>query len=96
MTATAKTTMPKGCQFDHRLSFRRLPLGAFGKQDQDYDHDVFNSAGYTLARPHFGLENGVHLTRPAISLNRAPQLPSACRGNVLYIRPRFINEGRES
>ena len=62
MTATAKTTMPKGCQFDHRLSFRRLPLGAFGKQDQDYDHDVFNSAGYTLARPHFGLENGVHLT----------------------------------
>ena len=62
MTATAKTTMPKGCQFDHRLSFRRLPLGAFGKQDQDYDHDVFNSAGYTLARPHFGLENGVHLS----------------------------------
>ena len=70
MTATAKTTMPKGCQFDHRLSFRRLPLGAFGKQDQDYDHDVFNSAGYTLARPHFGLENGVHLS----PLAGAPQL----------------------
>ena len=63
----SENTMPKGCQFDHRLSFRRLPLGAFGKQDQDYDHDVFNSAGYTLARPHFGLENGVHLKEAATS-----------------------------
>ena len=61
MMATAQTTMPKSCHCDHRLTFRRLPLGAFGKQDQDYD-DMFNSAGYTLARPHFGLENRVHLT----------------------------------
>ena len=37
-------------------------LGAFGKQHDDYDHDVFNSAGSTLATPHFGPENGVHLT----------------------------------
>ena len=40
----------------------RSLLGAFGKQHDDYDHDVFNSAGSTLATPHFGPENGVHLT----------------------------------
>ena len=39
----------------------RSLLGAFGKQHDDYDHDVFNSAGSTLAIPHFGPENGVHL-----------------------------------
>ena len=39
----------------------RSLLGAFGKQHDDYDHDVFNSAGSTLATPHFGPENGVHL-----------------------------------
>ena len=42
----------------------RSLLGAFGKQHDDYDHDVFNSAGSTLATPHFGPENGVHL-RPS-------------------------------
>ena len=42
----------------------RSLLGAFGKQHDDYDHDVFNSAGSTLATPHFGPENGVHLTPP--------------------------------
>ena len=62
MMAPAQTTMPKSCHCDHRLTFRRLPLGAFGKQDQDYYDDEFNPAGSTLARPHFGLENGVHLT----------------------------------
>ena len=72
--------MPKGCQFDHRLSFRRLPLGAFGKQDQDYDHDVFNSAGYTLARPHFGLENGVHLNLLEQSHFRTPFQPTLLSG----------------
>ena len=41
----------------------RSLLGAFGKQHDDYDHDVFNSAGSTLATPHFGPENGVHLSR---------------------------------
>ena len=41
----------------------RSLLGAFGKQHDDYDHDVFNSAGSTLATPHFGPENGVHLIR---------------------------------
>ena len=41
----------------------RSLLGAFGKQHHDYDHDVFNSAGSTLATPHFGPENGVHLTQ---------------------------------
>ncbi len=40
----------------------RSLLGAFGKQHDDYDHDVFNSAGSTLATPHFGPENGVHLS----------------------------------
>ena len=40
----------------------RSLLGAFGKQHDDYDHDVFNSAGSTLATPHFGPENGVYLT----------------------------------
>ena len=40
----------------------RSLLGAFGKQHDDYDHDVFNSAGSTLATPHFGPENGVHVT----------------------------------
>ena len=64
MMATVITTMPKSCRFDHRLTFRRLPLGAFGKQDQDYD-DVFNPAGSTLARPHLGLKNGVHLRTQA-------------------------------
>ena len=43
----------------------RSLLGAFGKQHDDYDHDVFNSAGSTLATPHFGPENGVHLKVPA-------------------------------
>ena len=41
---------------------KRSLLGAFGKQHDDYDHDVFNSAGSTLATPHFGPENGVHLS----------------------------------
>ena len=40
----------------------RSLLGAFGKQHDDYDHDVFNSAGSTLATPHFGPENAVHLS----------------------------------
>ena len=40
----------------------RSLLGAFGKQHDDYDHDVFNSAGSTLATPHFAPENGVHLS----------------------------------
>ena len=51
----------------------RSLLGAFGKQHDDYDHDVFNSAGSTLATPHFGPENGVHLNpyfRPACALHR--------------------------
>ena len=46
----------------------RSLLGAFGKQHDDYDHDVFNSAGSTLATPHFGPENGVHLTATAPAL----------------------------
>ena len=49
----------------------RSLLGAFGKQHDDYDHDVFNSAGSTLATPHFGPENGVHLRfHPIPSLQR--------------------------
>ena len=48
----------------------RSLLGAFGKQHDDYDHDVFNSAGSTLATPHFGPENGVHLKQNAESGQR--------------------------
>ena len=65
--------MPKSCHCVHRLTFRRLPLGAFGKQDQDYD-DVFNSTGYTLARLHFGLENGVHLSAHGLGIPGAKVL----------------------
>ena len=53
--ATVITTMPKSCRFDHRLTFRRLPLGAFGKQDQDYD-DVLNPARLHLSKAPFGSE----------------------------------------
>ena len=53
----------------------RSLLGAFGKQHDDYDHDVFNSAGSTLAIPHFGPENGVHLTRALAVRERLGQLP---------------------
>ena len=52
----------------------RSLLGAFGKQHDDYDHDVFNSAGSTLATPHFGPENGVHL-KPTSSAPTLPFLP---------------------
>ncbi len=56
----------------------RSLLGAFGKQHDDYDHDVFNSAGSTLATPHFGPENGVHLT--------------LTRGSSAFaFRPRFLD-----
>ena len=52
----------------------RSLLGAFGKQHDDYDHDVFNSAGSTLATPHFGPENGVHLRVPSGALRRGRSL----------------------
>ena len=80
--ATVITTMPKSCRFDHRLTFRRLPLGAFGKQDQDYD-DVFNPAGSTLARPHLGLKNG------ATSLPFLPFLPSCLPALPAFLPFRF-------
>ncbi len=48
-------------QFDINWFREGSLLGAFAKQHDDYDHDVFNSAGSTLATPHFGPENGVHL-----------------------------------
>ena len=54
----------------------RSLLGAFGKQHDDYDHDVFNSAGSTLATPHFGPENGVHLKAPPGSSAAPPALPT--------------------
>ena len=65
----------------------RSLLGAFGKQHDDYDHDVFNSAGSTLATPHFGPENGVHLsgnpmspcTRGAFLLCTLQEFPPRCR-----------------
>ena len=63
----------------------RSLLGAFGKQHDDYDHDVFNSAGSTLATPHFGPENGVHLIphffteQAAIKLSFAVLLATASK-----------------
>ena len=55
----------------------RSLLGAFGKQHDDYDHDVFNSAGSTLATPHFGPENGVHLILPSSPSSRSTRSPSS-------------------
>ena len=78
--------MPKSCHCDHRLTFRRLPLGAFGKQDQDYYDDEFNPAGSTLARPHFGLENGVHLS----VFKTAPLICKKCGGTMRVVS--FITE----
>ena len=71
----------------------RSLLGAFGKQHDDYDHDVFNSAGSTLATPHFGPENGVHLTRTERRFQGScrpcppPSLRSArgCPGPILIL-----------
>ena len=56
----------------------RSLLGAFGKQHDDYDHDVFNSAGSTLATPHFGPENGVHLTPPPSTLISRSEVSHVC------------------
>ena len=59
----------------------RSLLGAFGKQHDDYDHDVFNSAGSTLATPHFGPENGVHLNHgtPASVFPPGPRIAEPAR-----------------
>ena len=63
MMATAKNKLSTDFQSAINCVPERSLLGAFGKQHHDYDHDVFNSAGSTLATPHFGPENGVHLKR---------------------------------
>ena len=62
MMATAKNKLSTDFQSAINCVPERSLLGAFGKQHHDYDHDVFDSAGSTLATPHFGPENGVHLT----------------------------------
>ena len=62
MMATAKNKLSTDFQSAINCVPERSLLGAFGKQHHDYDHDVFNSAGSTLATPHFGPENGVHLS----------------------------------
>ena len=81
----------------------RSLLGAFGKQHDDYDHDVFNSAGSTLATPHFGPENGVHLSSSEVSnivstrarrrWSRAfSRSSSLTRGSSAFaFRPRFLD-----
>ena len=66
MMATAKNKLSTDFQSAINCVPERSVLGAFGKQHHDYDHDVFNSAGSTLATPHFGPENGVHLTEPVV------------------------------
>ncbi len=65
---TTKTTnrLSKDYQSSPRFTFRRLPSVASGKQYYE-DHDgVLNWAGSTLAVPHFGPVNGVHLNRSAL------------------------------
>ncbi len=58
--------MSTASQSPPRLTFRRLPLVASGKQyDDDYNDEVLNWAGSTLAVPYFGPKNGVHLTNPS-------------------------------
>ena len=73
----------------------RSLLGAFGKQHHDYDHDVFNSAGSTLATPHFGPENGVHLRGPSAfarmhsaSSHRSACVNAASRPSSFWATPR--------
>ncbi len=66
MMATAKNKLSTDFQSAINCVPERSLLGAFGKQHHDYDHDVFNSAGSTLATPHFGPENGVHLKDPKL------------------------------
>ena len=66
--ATAKNKLSTDFQSAINCVPERSLLGAFGKQHHDYDHDVFNSAGSTLATPHFGPENGVHLNAVATNL----------------------------
>ena len=66
----------------------RSLLGAFGKQHDDYDHDVFNSAGSTLATPHFGPENGVHLT-PHSDIGTVVQV-EARELSFLFTHPRAL------
>ena len=74
----------------------RSLLGAFGKQHDDYDHDVFNSAGSTLATPHFGPENGVHLRDIFLSLIHTAELNGIDPFDYLtqLIRHRGEIEGR--
>ena len=72
MMATAKNKLSTDFQSAINCVPERSLLGAFGKQHHDYDHDVFNSAGSTLATPHFGPENGVHLTDPSIRHTTKP------------------------
>ena len=66
----------------------RSLLGAFGKQHDDYDHDVFNSAGSTLATPHFGPENGVHLTQHLPSPDRRRKLQEGTTSRPLGLETR--------
>jgi len=65
MMATEKNKLSIYFQLDINCLPERSLLGAIEKQNENYergDHDVFNSAGSTLANPHFGPENGVHIT----------------------------------
>ena len=67
MASTDKSKPTPSRQPSLRLTFRRLPSVASGRQHVG-DEEVFNRAGSTLAVPCFGLENGVHPTRhPALA-----------------------------
>jgi len=61
MTTKTRNRLSQDYQSSPRFTFRRLPSVASGKQYYE-DHDgVLNWAGSTLAVPHFGPVNGVHL-----------------------------------
>ena len=89
MMATAKNKLSTDFQSAINCVPERSLLGAFGKQHHDYDHDVFNSAGSTLATPpHFGPENGVHLTqRHRIRRVKPEQILDTLKQQPLRVAP---------
>ena len=69
---------------------RRLPGVASG-QNHTTDTDLVNRAGYTLAVPHFGPQNGVHLRLPPVvvglpHLDRSPSWPQVIHPAPFFSR----------
>ena len=65
MGSTEHNSASTGCQSPPRPPSRRLPAVAPGvsyRTDTDVFNPVKNRAGSTLAEPHFGPKDGVHLS----------------------------------